>query len=219
MAGSAVVAHYVARWGYRALDAERYERRRYGGLARTLNRRLLERALGRALGDVPAGALVLHVPCGTGISERALARRGLRVIGADISPAMLALARGRRHALAHVRADLESPPVRARSVDAVVCARFLMHVPAAARPRLLARLAQSARGPLVATVCHPYTLKSVTRALRRALGWQVKRSPRIDRETLAAEAAAAGLHLERVIPVLPLFSEVWVVVMRRARAT
>ena len=28
------VAPYVARWGYRDLDARRYERRRYGGLIR-----------------------------------------------------------------------------------------------------------------------------------------------------------------------------------------
>jgi hypothetical protein len=31
---------------------------------------------------------------------------------------------------------------------------------------------------------------------------------------VAAEVAAAGLHLERVISVLPFFSEVWVVVIR-----
>ena len=32
--------------------------------------------------------------------------------------------------------------------------------------------------------------------------------------TVEAEAASAGLRLERVIPVLPLLSEVWVVVLR-----
>ena len=33
--------------------------------------------------------------------------------------------------------------------------------------------------------------------------------------TLAAELDAAGLELERVIPVMPLLSEVWVVVVRK----
>ena len=36
-------ADYDARWGYRQLDARRYERRRYGGAIRRLNHRLLER--------------------------------------------------------------------------------------------------------------------------------------------------------------------------------
>src|SRR2546428_773855 len=76
-------------------------------------------------------------------------------------------------------------------------------------------LAAPARGPLVATVCHPYTLKSFGRALRRALGRRAKQSPRLTRRALAAELDAAGLELERVIPVMPLLSEVWVVVVRK----
>src|SRR5207253_2039886 len=72
-----------------------------------------------------------------------------------------------------------------------------------------------AHGPLVATVCHPYTLKSFGRALRRALGRRAKQSPRLTRRALAAELDAAGLELERVIPVMPLLSEVWVVVVRK----
>jgi hypothetical protein len=93
-----------------------------------------------------------------------------------------------------------------------------MHVPAAARPRVLRTLAGLTRGPLVVTVCHPYTLKSLGRAARRRFGGSVKRSPRITRRALAAEVDAAGLVLERVIPVLPFLSEVWVAVLRhRAR--
>src|SRR5438445_457585 len=53
------------------------------------------------------------------------------------------------------------------------------------------------------------------RALRRALGRRAKQSPRLTRRALAAELDAAGLQLERVIPVMPLLSEVWVVVVRK----
>lgn len=207
-------ADYDARWGYRTLDARRYERRRYGGVVRGLNLRLLERALARALDGVRPGGLVLDVPCGTGILGGFLASRGLRIVGADISPAMLAVARGRDPALGHVRADLEAPPYRPGAFDAVVCARFLMHVPAESRPCVLRTLAGLTHGPLVATFCHPYTLKSLGRALRRRIGRPAKRSPRLTRRALAAEARAAGLRVERVIPVLPLLSEVWVVVLR-----
>jgi hypothetical protein len=68
---------------------------------------------------------------------------------------------------------------------------------------------------VVATVCHPYTLKSGLRAVRRLFGFSAKKSPRLTRRELAAEVEAAGLVLERVIPVLPILSEVWVIVLRR----
>jgi len=209
-----VAEHYDARWGYRHFDAERYERRRYGSWGRRINLRLTERALARALEGVPAGGLVLDAPCGTGILSGFLRRRGFRVLGADISPAMLAVARQRGAALGHVRADLEHPPCRPQSVDAVVSSRFMMHLPPDTRTRMFRTMADLARGPVIATVCHPYTWKSFQRGLRRRLGGRAKRSPRLTRRELATEASNAGLRIERVIPVLPLLSEVWVVVLR-----
>jgi 2-polyprenyl-3-methyl-5-hydroxy-6-metoxy-1,4-benzoquinol methylase len=209
-------AQYDARWGYRQLDARRYEARRYGGAARRWNLRHLERTILRALEGVIPHGVVLDVPCGTGILAEVLGARGFRVVGADISPTMLAVASERDRALGHVRADLETPPWRSGSFDAVVCARFLMHLPAAVRPRVLRTLADLARGPLVATVCHPYTVKQLGRTLRRSVGLRAKVSPRLTRAALRAEVAAAGLTLERVLPVMPLLSEVWVVVLRKA---
>ena len=47
------------------------------------------------------------------------------------------------------------------------------------------------------------------------LGRRAKQSPRLTRRALAAELDAAGLELGRVIPVMPLLSEVWVVVVRK----
>jgi SAM-dependent methyltransferase len=205
---------YPARTGYCTVDATRYERRRYRGLRRRLNLWWLERALGRVLGGVDARRPVLDLPCGTGILGGFLAARGFRVVGADISPPMLAVARDRAPGIGLVRADLEAPPWRRRAFAAVVCSRFLMHLPAVERPRVLRALADLTDGPLIATVCHPYTLKSATRALRRGLGWDVKRSPRLTRAELEAEARAAGLRVERVTALAPLVSEVWVVVMR-----
>jgi len=218
-----VAAVHDPRWGYQRLDARRYDRRRYGSPMRRLNLWRLERAVDRALGDLPRGSLVLDAPCGTGVLGHVLRARGFRVVGLDISAAMLEVARGRGN-LGHVRGDLDRLPYRERSFDAVVCNRFLMHLSAERRTRAYAALARLTDGPLIATVCHPYTTKSMTRRLRRFLGWRsvgwrVKESPRLTRAALAAEVAAAGLHLECVERVMPLFSEVWVAVITRPAAT
>ena len=207
---------YDARFGYRAIDARRYERRRYGSVVRRTNLRLVVRAILRGLDGVPPGGLVLDAPCGTGILSEPLRSRGLRVVAAAISPAMLEVAHGRGVDLGWVRADLERPPFRARAFDAAVCNRFLMHLPSATRVAVLRALAAASRGPLVVTVCHPYTVKSAGRALRRLVGGHAKRSPRITRAELDAEAAAAGLRVRRVIAVMPLLSEIWVAVLERA---
>src|SRR5437764_14265915 len=95
-------ADYVARWGYRTLDARRYERRRYGGRMRRLNLRLREWARARALSGVAPDGPVLDVPCGTGILAGVLAPRGFPVIGPDLAPAQRAVPLERPQARAPV---------------------------------------------------------------------------------------------------------------------
>lgn len=204
--------------GYRTIDARRYERRRYGGAVRGLNFWLLERALGRALEGVPAGGLVLDVPCGTGILHDMLRARGLRVVAADLSPAMLGVARDREEALGYLRADVQHAPFRPATFDAVLCVRFLMHLDAPARVATLRALTSLTHGPVIATVCHPYTVKSGLRGLRRILGRRVKTSRRLTRPELVAELESGGLRLVDLVSVAPALSEVWVVVVARAAA-
>lgn len=206
---------YDARYGYRKIDARRYERRRYGSVVRRVNLRRVIRCIVRGLAGVKTGAVVLDAPCGTGILHDALEAQGFRVVGADISTAMLDVARLRGARPGWVKADLEQPPFRPASLDAVVCNRFLMHLPSVTRVAVLRALASITSGPLVVTVCHPYTVKTALRALRRLVGGRAKRSPRLSRAELQAEVEAAGLRLARVIPVTPLLSEIWVAVLER----
>ncbi|MCB9595559.1 MAG: class I SAM-dependent methyltransferase [Sandaracinaceae bacterium] len=55
-----------------------------------------------------AGDLVVDVGCGTGISSRALADRGLRVVGVDPNEAMLEAARREGGEVRYVRSDAET---------------------------------------------------------------------------------------------------------------
>src|ERR1700734_2230451 len=73
--------------------------------------------------------VALDAACGTGRFADFLARCGHRVIGVDSSPAMLAHARQRvPEAEFHV-AELDRLPLPDDSVDVIVCALALVHVP------------------------------------------------------------------------------------------
>jgi SAM-dependent methyltransferase len=196
-------------------DGRRYERRRYGGIVRRINVLSLKRTLRRALRGVRSGGLLLDAPCGTGILTDFLEDSGYRVAGTDLSASMLSVARPRSRTIGVVRADIDRLPYRPSAFDAVVCVRFMMLLPAERRPMVLRALAALTDGPLIVTVCHPYTLKTLTRALRVALGRRPKKSPRLTRDQLVSEASAAGLRVETLFWVAPLLSEVWVAVLRR----
>ncbi len=68
--------------------------------------------------ELPPGAVVLDLACGTGDLCRELARQGLTPVGADRSAGMLGAA---RTSAPLVRGDALSLPVRSGSLDGVVC--------------------------------------------------------------------------------------------------
>ncbi|GLY15138.1 hypothetical protein Kisp01_21530 [Kineosporia sp. NBRC 101677] len=79
--------------------------------------------------SLPVGT-ALDAACGTGRFARDLARRGHRVLGVDGNAEMLRVAQGRLPAAQFVRGDLHRLPVADASVDLVVCALALSHLPA-----------------------------------------------------------------------------------------
>jgi len=102
-----------------------------------------ERAL---LRHVPARArLALDVGCGDGVLTRALARRGMRVLGIDASPGMIAVARERTAADLDVEyrvADLMAEPLADQAFDVVAAVALVHHLPLEqVVPRLAAAVA------------------------------------------------------------------------------
>jgi SAM-dependent methyltransferase len=83
------------------------------------------------LDPLPAGT-VLDATCGTGRYAAYLAARGHRVLGVDSSPEMLGRARSRVPDGGFLRGELDRLPMADGSVDVVVCALALVHVPALA---------------------------------------------------------------------------------------
>ena len=106
---------------YQSLDvAETYERRRFHSLGGRYNNWRLHRLLNCILLRLPPGSVVLDIPCGTGRIDNCLLDRSLRVIAADISTAMLTVARRkfrpRPSAPKFLRADANHLPFRSHSV-------------------------------------------------------------------------------------------------------
>ncbi len=75
------------------------------------------RLLAWMLGGVPGVRTVLEIGCATGHFARALAASGLRTVGLDRSPAMLAEARQRCAGVTFVLGDAHRLPVRTAAVD------------------------------------------------------------------------------------------------------
>jgi SAM-dependent methyltransferase len=80
---------------------------------------------------LPPG-LAVDAACGTGRHAGLLAARGHTVVGVDISPGMLAIARRTVPTARLLLGDLTALPVADRRADLVVCALALTHQPALA---------------------------------------------------------------------------------------
>lgn len=102
----------------------------------------------RAFGDM-TGLRVLDLGCGKGRFAARLVERGARVIGLDVSSAMLGQARG----LARVRGTARRLPFAAGSFDGVVAIEVFEHFSAAGLDDALAELKRVLRpGGLLAVV-------------------------------------------------------------------
>ncbi|HEY1318908.1 MAG TPA: class I SAM-dependent methyltransferase [Streptosporangiaceae bacterium] len=89
----------------------------------------LEQPIVREILDGLPRGTALDAACGTGRHAAYLAALGHTVIGVDISPEMLALARVKVPGAVFCEGDLHQLPVPGQHADVVVCALALTHVP------------------------------------------------------------------------------------------
>jgi SAM-dependent methyltransferase len=202
-----------------------YETTRFAGRAPARrNRRELE-AVARALARVASLGTsvrdVLDLPCGTGRLFPTLERAHLHFVGADISLAMMEMARTRRDAgpctgLRLVQCDGERLPFGNGTFDCVVSLRFMFHLDASTCGGMLAEMTRVTRRWLIIDFRHKYTTRYLTRLLRQRLGMLRAVEHRYSRPALARELGRAGLRIVDIFPcrrVFRWFSDKWVVLI------
>ncbi len=169
----------------------------------------------RALAGVPAGALVLDLPCGTGRITTFLLSEGFRVVAADASQHMIDQARaacletlGCSEEALDDRVRFGQQDVMATSFEpgafaAVVCNRLFHHfTEPGTRQRALAELARVSAGPIVASFFCSFALSALKfRVVNAWRGVTPDDRVPIPFRAFRADAEAAGLRVDAVHPV------------------
>lgn len=207
-------ATYRGRTKYDEETARRYqvrkERKHRGEM------RLIERAF--AL--VPKEHRVLDVPCGGGRVTVHLARLGYEVCAADLSDAMLAIARetiGRAGLQCRVeKQDVELLTYPDRHFDTVLSFRLFHHFPTPElRRRVVSELCRVARRFVALSYFSPLSATSLQRKLRAALGGRKSEKHPTSLGEVEGYFRACGFRLVKDFAQMPLVHTLHVAVFER----
>ncbi len=128
-ADAPVGASHIVRAGYDAIGPRYRERTRGNSLRARFVRQLLDR--------LSKDSLVLDLGCGPGDPATAIMAERCYVVGVDLSPVQLTLARRAVPTAAFVLGDMIQLGLRPGAFDAVVSFYAIGHVPSAFHPQVL----------------------------------------------------------------------------------
>jgi len=92
------------------------------------------------LSHVPPNSVILDLGCGPGRDAEFFTKTGHTVVGVDISPRMIALARESVPAAQFIVSDIENLNLESESVDAIWASASLLHVSKQTMPSVLINL-------------------------------------------------------------------------------
>jgi ubiquinone/menaquinone biosynthesis C-methylase UbiE len=174
----------------------------------------------RAFALIPKSHRVLDIPCGGGRVVLHLSALGYPVTGADLSEAMLAIA---RDAVAQQglkcsveRQDLEQLTFPSGHFDTIICFRLFHHFPSPGiRSRAVAELCRVARRYVVLSYFSPWSPTSLKRALRKAMGGKASEKHATPLSEVEKYFEQAGFTLVRDFTQLPLIHTLHLAVFQR----
>lgn len=191
--------------------AQEYDRIRFNSLAGRVFNALERRCILKAFRSVPKEARIIDMPCGTGRLAEVLLEEGFNVVGVDISPAMLEVAR-RRLARFGDRfvtrvADARALGAEGKQYDVALCARILMHFPLEEQISFLKGVVAVTQGLVVITQSLNTPYHRARRGLKRMLGHQTPVRFPITNSEVRMLLDGAGLHEIARYRVLSAISE------------
>ena len=158
-----------------------------------------EAILGAWMQGLPAQAVVLDVPCGTGRMVPTVTGRSLRYVGGDISLAMIGEARQAADTgllLGFVNADAGRLPFADNAVDCVIVWRLLHHVrEPEVRMSILREAARVSRQQVFLSFHHPFSFTHWRKTIKRSILGGTRHGSAITQWQLEREATACGLRL------------------------
>ncbi len=160
---------------------------------------------------------ILDLPCGTGRMTQLLLERGFRVVGADISGAMMRHARERTRRFGSqvnfVKADIENIQFPDEAFELILTIRLLHHIPPELHPEVLGQLHRKTRRWMIISFSNKFSFQS----LRRNLKSLITKAPRysISPALFKREIAEAGFKVVEYIPLLPIISESVIVLLEK----
>lgn len=202
--------------------ASRYDRKRFHNLPGKIRNRQTLRVISKALSFVEPISLVLDAPCGTGRIISILHEKKFRVVGADISLEMMEQAvskLGEQVKLFRLfQGDLENIPCKSNSFDCILNIRFMHLVPPAVRLKVLREISRVTKKWAIVMFYHRYNFRYVRHQLKKITRQRIDKydyDRRISKGQLLRETQQCNLKLIAIFPVARIFSEKWIVVLRK----
>lgn len=191
--------------------AEKYDKVRFSSISGKIFNHLEKSRVRRIFSEIPENSLILDAPCGTGRFSEVLLDLGHRVVGLDISPAMLEVAK-RKLSRFGTRFEAREQDVRTLkpgedAFDAALCARVLMHFPLDEQAIFLASVASVTRGTVVFNQSLNSRYGVFRRQIKKLLGNQPPSAYPVTWQESETLVAAAGLKCSKRKLLLPFISE------------
>jgi 2-polyprenyl-3-methyl-5-hydroxy-6-metoxy-1,4-benzoquinol methylase len=156
--------------------AERYDRERFSSLAGRVFNALERASLRRVLKTIPKSAHIVDIPCGTGRMAEELLELGYRVTGADISPAMLEVAKRKLSRFGEqfgtMVCDARELSKSGKNFDVALAARVLMHFPLNGQIEFLKGISDAVAGPIIISQSLETGYHRTRRRFKKMLGNQ-----------------------------------------------
>ncbi len=212
---------YKAKKKYRDVRiAELYDQTRFTGFLGRI-KLIRDRVLvSRALREAAPIDRLLDLPCGTGRFVPVLEELAGRVVSADISLEMMAVATSRFPGVraSFVQCSVEGLPFRDSSFDLTFTARFLLHLPSDLRRAALSELSRVSKRWVFFDCLMEAGPKGWLRRLLAPLKRGRKPKKRMGREELSRVLDQAGLEIHRIYRPSRIFSEKWMVLCEKMKS-